>query len=127
MSVTKRVVMLFLALLALFSRIQRGCAKETGHALLRVQPPDRGILSGKYKLDQAATTDHYAQGTVMGSRYRYVVCAPGALFFFYVLCAGGFVEACWLDTRSPRPFFLDVVMRNTANRRSGALMFSREE
>ena len=29
-----------------------------------------GILTGKYKFDEAATTGRYAKGTVMGDRYR---------------------------------------------------------
>lgn len=29
-----------------------------------------GILTGKYRFDEAATTGRYAKGTVMGDRYR---------------------------------------------------------
>lgn len=49
-----------------------------------------GILSGKYKFDQAATTGRYAQGTVMGSRYRLVrlPAQSGVMFgLFFVFCS----------------------------------------
>ena len=52
-----------------------------------------GILSGKYRFDQAATTGRYAQGTVMGNRYR---------------CAGMIGAGSW------RGFFVSWALLGTA-------------
>lgn len=62
-----------------------------------------GILSGKYKFDQAATTGRYAQGTVMGSRYSYIHYL-GVVVIFRVPTLYDPREFVYWDTGHPRSF-----------------------
>lgn len=46
------------------------CLRRLDMRFYAFNPLAGGILSGKYKFDEAASTGRYAKGTVMGDRYR---------------------------------------------------------